>query len=256
MEGGNAYNLIDYNMGTADSPAKLISFDFFLCPTDPEDRMNNSVCSNSGAWLDAGRTSYYGNGGSMPGETPPANEQTQIPYVENNNGVFVTNIAIQGRQISDGLSRTALYAERVRGDGDRELVETASDWLRLGGSNQDAATVAQSCMALNPEIMTGNSRQYACGGRNWVHGDYGTSRYNHVLPPNTRSCSQSTGSMTAIPVNEEGGATTASSLHNSGANVAFADASVHFVADDVDVLIWRGAGSREAVEDEPVELPF
>jgi prepilin-type N-terminal cleavage/methylation domain-containing protein/prepilin-type processing-associated H-X9-DG protein len=248
MEGGNAYNLIDYNVATDVSPAKFVKFDFFTCPTDPEDRMNNDVCGNSNKWIDAGRTSYFGNGGSMPGETPPADKQTQIPYVENNNGVFVTNIAIELRRVTDGTSHTALYAERVKGDGDRETVESTSDWLKIGGTEQDAVAVATACANLTPSTMTGNSRQYCCGGRNWVHGDYGTSRYNHVMPPNSRSCSQATGNMTAIPVNEEGGATTASSNHNGGVNVAFADGSTHFVADGVDPLVWRAAGSRDGGE--------
>jgi len=246
MEAGNAYNLIDYNQATDTSPAKFAKFDFFSCPTDPEDRMNNDVCGNSNKWIDVGRTNYYGNGGGMPGEMLAA--LPNALSLENNNGVFVTNIAVEIRRITDGTSHTALFAERVKGDGDRETVETTSDWLKIGGTGQDAITVATACSNLTPATMTGNSRQYCCGGRNWVHGDYGTSRYNHVMPPNSRSCSQATGSMTAIPVNEEGGATTASSNHNGGVNVVFADGSTHFVADGVDPLVWRAAGSRDGGE--------
>jgi len=257
MEGGNAYNLIDYNVQTGSSPAKLISFDFFLCPSDPEDRVNNSVCSNSNQWLDAGRTSYYGNGGSRPGDLPPGQP---APSLENNNGIFVTNVAIQGRQITDGLSNTALYAERVRGDGDRETLELSSDWMQTDASepaDADKTTVRMysDCTGTVTAGATG-TRQYPCGGRNWVHGDYGTSRYTHVMPPNTQSCAWSAGNMTAIPVNEKGTATTASSNHSGGVNVAIADASVQFVADGVDPLLWQALGSREAEPNEPVGMPF
>jgi prepilin-type processing-associated H-X9-DG protein len=246
-------------MPTADSPAKLISFDFFLCPSDSEDRVNNSVCSNSNQWLDAGRTSYFGNGGSMPGDTPPAAEQAQVPYRENNNGVFVTNIAIKGRQITDGQSHTALYAERVRGDGDRTLLELSSDWLQTDASepataDKTTAKMYTDCTTTIAAGATGN-RQYPCGGRNWVHGDYGTSRYTHILPPNSQSCHWAAGG-TAIQVNEDGTATTASSNHSGGVNLAMADGSVQYVSDGVDPLLWQALGSREAEPNEPTGTPF
>ncbi len=244
MEGGNAYNQIDYDLETSNSPARLISFSFLLCPSDPEDRMKNDVCSNSGVWLDAGRTNYFGNGGSLPGETP---DGQPAPALENNNGIFVTNIAIEIRQVIDGTSHTGLYSERVKGDGDRQTVETSSDWLRIPGSGQTADQIYTACSGLNPVGSVGNL-QYPCGGRNWVHGDYGTSRYTHVMPPNSKSCSQSSGTMTAIPVNEEGGATTASSQHSGGVNAVWADGSTHFVRDDVDRLVWSARGSRDGDE--------
>lgn len=244
MEAGNAYNLIDYTQATSTSPARLIKFDFLLCPTDPEDRMNNDVCSASGVWLDAGRTNYHGNGGSMPGETPAGQPS---PVLENNNGIFVTNVAIQIRQVTDGTSHTALYTERVKGDGDRNLIETSSDWFRIPGSGQTAEQVYTACSGLNPGGSVGNL-QYPCGGRNWVHGDYGTSRYTHVMPPNSKSCSQAAGTMTAIPVNEEGTAATASSNHSGGVNLVLVDGSTHFVRDDVDRIVWNAIGSRDGDE--------
>jgi prepilin-type processing-associated H-X9-DG protein len=69
------------------------------------------------------------------------------------------------------------------------------------------------------------------------------------MPPNTHSCSQSsTGSVDAIPVNEDGGATTASSRHNGGVNLVFADGSTHFVSDSIDLVVWRALGSRDGEE--------
>ena len=82
-----------------------------------------------------------------------------------------------------------------------------------------------------------------------MHGDYTTTRYNHVMPPNTQGCSQtSSGSINAIPINEDGGATTASSQHNGGVNVVFADGSTHFIQDDIDHLVWSAMGSRNGEE--------
>ena len=70
------------------------------------------------------------------------------------------------------------------------------------------------------------------------------------MPPNAKSCSQNTsgGTLTAIPVNEDGGAHTASSHHNGGVNSAMSDGSVHFVSDDIDHLVWNAVGTRNGDE--------
>jgi hypothetical protein len=206
-------------------------------------------------WLDAGRTNYFGNGGSDTGQTkavgpapnpPPLQSAADLEaqYKEQNNGIFVTNRAIKIRQITDGTSKTALYAEARLGDGDNNQVDVPGDWFRLGGQNGTVNTVYQDCTAVDPPAYKG-SNQFSCRGRNWVHGDYTTSRYNHIMPPNGKSCSQSsTGAVNAIPINEDGGATTASSRHNSGVNIACADGSTHFISNSIDLLVWRAVGSR------------
>ena len=80
-----------------------------------------------------------------------------------------------------------------------------------------------------------------------MHGDYGTSRYNHVMTPNTNSCSQFPGGgMTAIPINEDGGAHTASSKHPGGINFATVDGGTHFVADSVDRTVWSASAGATA----------
>src|SRR5262249_38071215 len=58
------YKLIKFTDDTAKSPARLQQPVFFVCPSDFEDRQNNDTCSNAGVWLNSGRTSYRGNGGS------------------------------------------------------------------------------------------------------------------------------------------------------------------------------------------------
>ncbi len=254
-----AYGLIDFTQGSGTGDAKKQKIAMFSCPSDSgEDRMNSTTCAQTdGSWLDVGRTNYHGNGGSDTGQTvalgvpsPPPKEPTdlELQYRENNNGIFVTNRAIKIRQITDGTSHTALYSEARLGDGDNNLVEAPADWFRLGGTGQSASAVYTQCMAVNPSLYKGTN-QFSCRGRNWVHGDYTTSRYNHLMPPNGKSCSQSsTGTLNAIPINEDGGATTASSRHSGGVNMACADGSTHFVADSIDILVWQALGSRNGEE--------
>jgi hypothetical protein len=218
--------------------------------------MNNDTCSSGGTWLDAGRTSYHGNGGSDAGQTvrvapapnPAPREPTNLEsqWREVNNGIFVTNRAIKTKDITDGVSRTAMYSEAVKGDGDRETIEVPGDWFHISGNNKSAAQVYTACSGVT--ASTGGN-QFPCRGRNWVHGDYTTTRYNHLMPPNGKSCSQTlSGAFNAIPINEDGGATTASSRHSGGVNLACADASTHFIAEGIDLAVWNSLGSRDGEE--------
>jgi prepilin-type N-terminal cleavage/methylation domain-containing protein/prepilin-type processing-associated H-X9-DG protein len=258
VEANSTHRQIDFTQPTDQSPIKTVSFSFFLCPSDPEDRVNVSICTDSDKWLNVGRTSIRGNGGADTGISPlPGTTATPgVPILERNNGMFVSNVAVKAKEVTDGLSHTALYSEVVRGDGDREVVELESDWLKMSGAPEDTAEQAYTaCTAIvNPSVLTGQGGQFCCGGRNWLHGDYATSRYNHIMPPNSRSCTHGTGNLTAIPVNEQGTATTASSFHRGGVNLAMADGSTHFVADSVDPAVWNAAGSRNG--DETLGDPF
>jgi prepilin-type N-terminal cleavage/methylation domain-containing protein/prepilin-type processing-associated H-X9-DG protein len=249
VEEESLHELVDFNQGTAESPVRLVKVPFFICPSDADDRMNNDTCAAStdpnAGWWNAGRTNYKGNGGSMPARTITLSSGEQS---EEGDGAFTTNKAITLKQITDGTSHTALYSEMIKGDGDRTRAEIpGGDWFQISGLGQDAETVYGKCTALIGTPPTG-AAQYPCSGRNWVHGDYGTTRYNHVMPPNSPNCSQNQtgGNLTAIQVNEHGTATTASSRHPGGVNMACADGSVHFVNDEIDRFIWRAMGSRNA----------
>jgi prepilin-type N-terminal cleavage/methylation domain-containing protein len=256
------YGKIDFTKAPEDSvnvEVKKLKIAMFYCPSDygAEDRMNEgSTCpQGNGQWLDAGRTNYHGNGGSDTGQTrsvgsaptPPPMENAadlEAQYKEQNNGIFVTNRAIKIRQISDGTSKTALYSEARLGSGTMAIVETPGDWLKIPGANPSATDVYTACTAItNPSQYTPSGVHFPCRGRNWVHGDYTTSRYNHIMPPNGLSCA--TGTVNADPsINEAGTATTASSRHSSGVNIACCDGSTHFVSDSIDIAVWHALGSR------------
>lgn len=260
------YNMIDFRTAPpADpntappgvSPARLQRPALFYCPSDSVDQMNNTVCAgavdpndpNSG-WWNAGRAGYHGNGGSDTGESyivPSPLGGAAVDYREKNNGIFLTNVAVKLKQVTDGTSHTALYSEKLRGDGDKDVISIPGDWFHISGLHQTADVVYTKCS--DPATTGTGGNQFPCSGRNWVHGDYTTSRYNHVMPPNSKSCTQtSVGALTAIPVNEDGGAHTASSKHPGGVNFATADGGTHFVADSIDLAIWRALGSRNGEE--------
>ena len=75
------------------------------------------------------------------------------------------------------------------------------------------------------------------------------------MPPGARSCVRVRGARFDLDgdgaeatVATNGTATTASSYHRGGVNVAFGDGSVQFVTDDISVTAWRMMGSRDGVD--------
>ncbi len=250
VEDAALHDLIDFNYAPEDDhnlAARQAKLALFICPSDTsEDRLETPRCiQGMSQWSNVGRTNYFGNGGSDTGQSKLVGDLD----VEQNNGIFVTNLEVKFKHITDGSSHTALYSEAIRGDGDDLRAEVPGDWFRLPGQNGDVNKVYQDCSAITNFSAYVNGNQFSCRGRNWGHGDYTTTRYNHVMPPNTQSCSQtSTGQVAAIPVNEDGGATTASSRHSGGVNLTCADGSTHFISDSIDLVVWRALGSRNGDE--------
>ena len=153
---------------------------------------------------------------------------------EQNNGIFVTNCPVGVQQVTDGMSHTVLFSEAMLGDGDDTHVEAPTDWFRIDTTNTTSAEVVSACTSLTPVAGAGN--QFSRSGRNWVNGNYVVTRYNHVLPPNSRSCARCAKGTTDLTTsaNNQGGATTASSRHPGGVNLVLADGSTQFVSSGVD----------------------
>jgi prepilin-type N-terminal cleavage/methylation domain-containing protein len=245
LEQSNLYGRVDFEEKIANSAVPLEDLSLFLCPSDDVDRLDTTETPDT--LDDWGRNSYRLNAGNdtgqMTGTGTPANQ------VERNNGLFISNREVFLKEVTDGTSHTAMLSERVRGDGDNTIVEIASDWFRISQSNVTADQVATACKALDLTAMNKAKFQFSRGGRNWPRGNYVPSRYNHVLTPNDRSCARDdgSGSLGAV-VNEQGGATTATSWHRGGVNLVRADGSADFVADDVSLVAWRALGSKDGGE--------
>ncbi|QGJ70046.1 Hypothetical protein PBC10988_17350 [Planctomycetales bacterium 10988] len=223
----------------------------FVCPTDPF-RLAGADPKNQPGWA---RNSYRATAGNDTGRMG----YNDNPDAEQNNGVFVSNIFITPADIEDGMGHQAFFSERKIGDGDDLLASPGSDWFSIDSGLQTAEEVRNACLAINPETMIGPSNQFSRSGRNWVRGDYVTTRYNHLMRPNTRSCAMSVqaGPLDA-QMNDRGGATTASSWHTGGVFVAFGDRAVKFVTDDIDERLWWAWGSidgGETLGDNPQNEP-
>jgi len=242
LEEGSITFQFDYKKAPKNNPARLITVAVFLCPSDIEDRMQDqNLAANQFQW---GKNNYRASAGSEFGLT---SESGSVTAKEQNSGIFLTNQAIKLAQVTDGSSHTALFSEAIRGDGNDNNIEVESDLFQIkkNATTNTTQKVYDAAMALNLGTMLGSTKQTSFAGRNWINGNYMTTRYNHVMPPNTFSVTRGNSP------NNNGGAVTASSRHSGGVNLALADGSVRFVQDDISLAIWRALGSRAGNETVP-----
>lgn len=237
------FNAINFTFGMGcvgdanNTTAQRARINIYNCPSDP-DRLTNAE----------GHNSYHGNSGSLPVffNWPLGTTATVFP-----NGIYgsVPEIgAIRMGDITDGTSNTASHSERVKGIGFANNAQNdASTPTPVISRVTPVANYAtpdlfyNACLAANPlrpGQQLGNGR---APGTNWHMGNPQSSRYNHVMPPNTWSCTDATG-------NNGNGAHTASSRHPGGVNILFMDGAVRFVKSTVNIATWRAIGSRNGGE--------
>jgi prepilin-type N-terminal cleavage/methylation domain-containing protein/prepilin-type processing-associated H-X9-DG protein len=198
----------------------------FLCPSDnpPIDGWpggNNYLC-NQQTWACDLSDNY-------PSTTAP-NEQAQgiLYYISS------TTVA----KVTDGLSNTAYFSEKIRGTG---IPNPATDMLVFTNQTSLNATylACQSLNTLTAPPLT--SRQ----GMSWVMGEMCCTLYNHVAPPNSTTCAAPDypGNMANMAMQVP-----PSSRHPGGVNMMMGDGSCRFVKSTVNLQSWRALGTRNGGE--------
>jgi prepilin-type processing-associated H-X9-DG protein len=148
--------------------------------------------------------------------------------------------------IIDGTSQTAAFSERVKGIGLNNDAQGA-DALNPPGSvlwvaNLPTTTVGvyTVCRATDPHAASATLAGLFSVGSFWHIGTTYGARYNHVMPPNSWSCSG--------PHTDNAGAHTAGSRHPGVVNVLMGDGSVRGVKSTVNVDVWRALGTKAGGE--------
>lgn len=134
-------------------------------------------------------------------------------------------------EVSDGLSSTIFFSERVRGDQDQDTYDPWRDtfsipppvWLPTAGTDDDEVMAA--CQLANAAFPHGSYL-----GTTWLLSHPSQTTYKHAFPPNS-----------AVP--DCYGVFSARSFHPGGVNCLLGDGSVRFVAQSVDQQLWRGLGT-------------
>ncbi len=251
LEQGNLYNAINFtniaNPGIPTNPKNLTVFtqsvNVFLCPSDVDRLTNpnghNNYCANWGSIPQRYSTSPSGPFGGGPEQPIPA---------------------VGFSAVTDGLSNTACYSERVKGIGNgaalrltqtRDNMNPSSSWYNVPAT-PDATTSPMTyynlCRAIS--ASTGTLGGFGAPGGFWFQMLNGNVCYTHVMPPNSNNC--------AFPyvhiggggsdANHPQGALTASSRHPGIANVLFCDGSVRAVKNSVNAVTWWAVGTKAGGE--------
>lgn len=235
LENGAAYSALDlsvplYGANFRVRPENSDSVKFlvpeFLCPADLGQPVsadfgptNYAVCAGSGA------------GGGTPRDT---------------DGVFFVNSQTTPAKITDGLSKTALVSESLLGQPQQGDIHDPQYEYKFAFASPISDAV---CGAANQWNMS-DPRGFA-----WANGEFRCGLYNHYYGPNDRTAD-------CMGVQLGGGVQlqftpygwrAARSNHPGGVNVVRADGSLQFVADAVDLTIWRALSTIAG--NEPTEIP-
>jgi prepilin-type N-terminal cleavage/methylation domain-containing protein/prepilin-type processing-associated H-X9-DG protein len=183
----------------------------FLCPADKIRRLNEDFAPTSYA-----ACTGSGAAGGSPRDT---------------DGVFFINSQIRIALIADGTSKTALMSESILGDP--------------RPANHDAQTEYKfSFLAPLTDALCSGANQWNVSdprGFSWVNGEFRCALYNHRTAPNsaTPDCM---GVTIGGPVQTRYtpyGWRTARSRHPGGVNLLYADGSLHFISDSIELAAWQ-----------------
>ena len=205
-------------------PAARTVVEMFLCPSDGGP---TAYLENSGTWAP---TNYMVNIGS--GTTT-----TMRSTVQPNDGLFWYTSKLRPSRVADGMSKTMLAAEAVRGaardvTGARPTADRDRFYAQLGGGTPGNGTDdASAC--------SGVTAWHGRRGTSWLWGREFATCFNAVHTPNDAEpdCSKS-----------GAGAFKAASRHTGGVQVLMLDGSARFVSNDVGLTVWRAASTRAGGE--------
>jgi prepilin-type N-terminal cleavage/methylation domain-containing protein/prepilin-type processing-associated H-X9-DG protein len=226
FEQDNVRRLINPNLPAnhaSNSAARMIEIGLFRCPVDEA----NPLPAAGGA------TNYMANMGSdVPSmsNTHPMNTGYPKP-----NGVFYMDSKVALAHIRDGTSYTGFFSERLLADGNNGLVSPERDvfWPKTTPNTPDEAM--NQCRAVDINNLANQAPVFM--GAPWIDGQH---LYQHISPPNDRSCGYFHCLRATMPP---------SSWHGgNGVNVAMADGSVHFIHRSIELPLWRAMGTRNGKE--------
>lgn len=236
IEQSNAFQLFDFrfdlNTHANNLAARQQNVPTFLCPSQPETAkfiLTPTQCPNG-----CGQTTYVQSLGN------------NANYASNN-GPFGRRFGAKFRDITDGLTNTALFGEILLGPAPG--TGSATTAIVPAGSPQDYMVATNLAFGTWDASPTGDTiavpdcdnratAAWLYRGKQYYRGIVVATYYSHTLTPNSRrrDCIRGTGL--------DRGHLATRSFHTGGSQVVLGDGSVHFASSSIDEIVWRAIGSR------------
>jgi prepilin-type processing-associated H-X9-DG protein len=242
LEQSSVFNSLNFSIPGGSDPATpqnttgiYTKITTFLCPSDV-DRLSSP----------AGHNNYAGNTGATPKTNDDAQTGVICGSVMIGAGPYWNSTTVRPQDVVDGLSQTAAFSERVKGIGLNNDGQAADNLnppgsiLRVSSLPMNAGGAYAACLAANPHAPGATMSSLYSFGSFWNNGTMYGTRYNHVMPPNSWSCT--------IMNTDNDGAHTAGSRHPGVVNVLLADGSTRAVKQTINPNVWRAIGTRAGGE--------
>ncbi|MDX1969480.1 MAG: DUF1559 domain-containing protein [Planctomycetaceae bacterium] len=212
------YNRIDFNRASLTLNVHVnpdfyavgtIDIPMFVCPSDPVGRSNPNFAPSN----------YLGSQGNL----------CNCRDI-NCDGLFGHSSYTRLQWITDGTSQTIAIGETIKSDGDPNTVKDNYIFTNTAGSSAQDLTTCQSVYPNASDRAT-----------IWFGGQPQYNIMATINVPNHRL-------FDCIAPNYGCTNFAARSFHVGGALLAFADGSVHFLSDNIDVRVYQALGSRAGSE--------
>ena len=256
LEGSNIYSTFNFYFGlnnaAATSPnytAQTTVINAYNCPSDPSMVKQNGVIGYSNYFGSLGATASALFGGTFAGEETNTNtvgmfnvtvNETALAADQVNYQIVTSKITISS--VTDGTSNTALFSETLKSP------RTTTDRTDLL-YNVNLATYAAGANYVSPPCNSSSFASYR--GQQYYRNFNITSQYTHTVTPNPKGivdCSLNVTTSNPQGLNFFGTHVAARSKHPGGVNASFADGSVRFVKDTINIATWRALGTRSGGE--------
>ena len=219
MEQTPLYNALNFSLAYSDPTNNTVlmsDVNTFICPSD----LPNPIRARGS------QTNYMADMGSWIVWQSASGPNAGLPGP---NGAFFGNSSTRFAAVIDGLSNTGFFSERVLADGNNSIVSPQSD---VFFSPAAPLTIDDAVAQCNAVDITNLASQFPLFmGAPWVNGQH---VFQHVMPPNSRSCGFFTALRAVMPP---------SSRHPGGVNLLLGDGSVRFVKNTVNTAPWRALGT-------------
>jgi prepilin-type N-terminal cleavage/methylation domain-containing protein/prepilin-type processing-associated H-X9-DG protein len=270
VEQGPLYNAANFSWNCCYSPTQGDATNFTIYNT----RIASFLCPSDGITGQQNINNYYGCIGTSTVQYPADGNTTGIFRVYNS-AASCSSVTLAA--ITDGTSNTIAFGEGLVGDygrknnykgngmsGAADVATVSGNGTPIAGNNAESDPVSvlqalQSCNTFwNGSFIATCVGPYGCDstglkqytGQTWALGERGYTLFNAIVPPNSllypwHSCRLTT-CFSCAP--EGSSFINANSNHPGGCNFAFADGSVRFIKDSVNMLSYESLGTRAGGE--------